>query len=260
MHKAAVDPLTRSEQVIIVEDITETQLLESKLTHQERLASIGRLAAGVAHEIGNPVTGIACLAQNLRYETEPPEVIESAEQIVKQTQRITSIVQSLVNFAHQGRDAQHVNFEAVNVRHCVDEAIQLLKLDLEAIKVIFDNRCSDNLIAHADNQRLIQVFINLFSNARDASQAGDSITINAHIDEQLHISVCDRGSGIPEHAMEKIFEPFFTTKEPGKGTGLGLALVYNIVDDIGGEISIESPVSGQLNGTCVRLKLQIFSE
>ncbi len=258
LHKAAVDPLTRSEQVIIVEDITETHLLESKLTHQERLASIGRLAAGVAHEIGNPVTGIACLAQNLRYESEPPEIIESAEQIIKQTQRITSIVQSLVNFAHQGRDAQHVTFEAVNVKHCVDEAVQLLKLDMEAIRVEFDNRCPENLIAYADNQRLIQVFINLFSNARDASQPGGHITINAHAEEQIHISVCDQGSGIPAHALEKIFEPFFTTKEPGKGTGLGLALVYNIVEDLGGEISIESPIGNGQAGTCVHLSLQSF--
>ncbi|HCS26062.1 MAG TPA: ATPase [Spongiibacteraceae bacterium] len=260
LHKTAVDPLARSEQVIIVEDITETQLLETKLTHQERLASIGRLAAGVAHEIGNPVTGIACLAQNLRYETEPPEIVDNADQIIKQTQRITSIVQSLVNFAHQGRDARQVNFEAVNVRHCVNEAIQLLKLDLEATKVEFDNRCPDNLIAKADNQRLIQVFINLFSNARDASQPGDSVVINGRDDEHIHVSVCDRGSGIPEHALEKIFEPFFTTKEPGKGTGLGLALVYNIVEDLGGDISIESPVSGEQAGTCVRLTLQTFPD
>lgn len=255
LHKAAVDPLSRSEQVIIVEDVTDTHLLESKLTHQERLASIGRLAAGVAHEIGNPVTGIACLAQNLRYESANPEILESAGQIIKQTQRITSIVQSLVNFAHQGRDAPSANIEAVDIRHCVNEAIALLQLDREANPVTFDNRCPENLLAAADNQRMIQVFINLFSNARDASQPGDTIRISAEAGQPIKISVCDQGSGIPEHALEKIFEPFFTTKEPGKGTGLGLALVYNILDDLGGEVSIESPISGQRGGTCVRLTL-----
>ncbi len=254
LHKASVDPLSRSEQVIIVEDVTDTHLMESKLTHQERLASIGRLAAGVAHEIGNPVTGIACLAQNLRFDSDDPEILDSADQIIKQTQRITGIVQSLVNFAHQGRDAQTSNIEAVDVRHCVNEAIQLLTLDREARPVRFLNQCPEGLICAADNQRLIQVFINLLSNARDASNDDGEIRISATRDNTLvRIAVCDDGSGIPSDALERIFEPFFTTKEPGKGTGLGLALVYNIVEDLNGEIGIESPASGRDHGTCVHL-------
>lgn len=259
LHKAAVDPLTRSEQVIIVEDVTDNHLMESKLTHQERLASIGRLAAGVAHEIGNPVTGIACLAQNLRFDSEDPEILDSAEQIIKQTQRITGIVQSLVNFAHQGRDAQVSKIEAVDVKHCVNEALQLLTLDREAQPVHFVNDCPQALIIAADNQRLIQVFINLLSNARDASDSDGEIRVTAQADhDQVQVAVCDDGSGIPPEALERIFEPFFTTKEPGKGTGLGLALVYNIVEDLGGEIQIESPVKGRDRGTCVHLTFRRF--
>ena len=85
--------------VLLVEDETEHQLLANKLAHQERLASIGRFAAGVAHEIGNPVTGTACLAQNLKLETDAPEILETGDQIVEQTRRISRIVQSLVRFA-----------------------------------------------------------------------------------------------------------------------------------------------------------------
>ncbi len=258
LHKASVDPLARSEQVIIVEDVTETHLMEDKLTHQERLASIGRLAAGVAHEIGNPVTGIACLAQNLRYDSSEPEVLESADQIIKQTQRITGIVQSLVNFAHQGRDAQASNIEAVDIDHCVQEAIQLLSLDREATQVKFVNRCPPGLLAAAEAQRLIQVLINLLANARDASEPGGIITVRAEGGDAIQLSVCDSGSGIPSHALEKIFEPFFTTKEPGKGTGLGLALVYNIIEELNGEIRIESPVADTGRGTCVHITLPPF--
>lgn len=260
LHKTASQMPGRDELIIVVEDITETQLLEKELAHQERLASIGRLAAGVAHEIGNPVTGIASLAQNLRYETDDPFLLESAEQIVKQTQRITSIVQSLVNFAHSGREEPTRAKEAVCIKQCIDEAIALLQLDREADQVIFLNHSPAELFVAGDQQRLMQVFINLLTNARDASPPGASIRIEgAAIDEQrAHIRVIDQGSGIDQNLIEQIFEPFFTTKEPGKGTGLGLALVYRIIDDLGGDISVESPVdAGPHPGSCFHIHLPL---
>jgi signal transduction histidine kinase/Na+/proline symporter len=243
LHRTESQLMGRDELIIVVEDITDTQLLEHELTHQERLASIGRLAAGVAHEIGNPVTGIACLAQNLRYESDNPDTLEAASQIVKQTQRISSILHSLVNFAHTGREDPTQAFEDVVVRDCVSEAVQLLSLDNEARQIHYNNNCPKQISVAGDNQRLTQVFINLLSNARDASADDAMITIDANIDGgQAHITVTDHGSGIDEKLQDQIFEPFFTTKEPGKGTGLGLALVYNIISDLDGEISIESPV------------------
>src|SRR5690625_5498623 len=110
-----------------LEDVTETQLLEQELIHSERLASVGRLAAGVAHEIGNPITGIACLAQNLQYESENAETLEAAEQILSQTDRVSRIVHSLVSFSNSGQNKRS-EFEAVNLRRCDLEAIQLLYL------------------------------------------------------------------------------------------------------------------------------------
>jgi signal transduction histidine kinase len=240
----------------MVEDITETQLLEEELVHSERLASIGRLAAGVAHEIGNPVTGIACLAQNLKYDTDNAESLQTAEEILKQTQRISRIVQTLVNFAHAGADAARRQLEAVPLARCVDEAIHLLALNKEARPVRFENRCPPELQVTADNQRLLQVFVNLLSNARDASAEQAPITVTAEIAaHKVHVTVTDRGSGIAEAHMEKIFEPFFTTKEPGKGTGLGLALVYGIIEELDGDIDIESPVPEQGCGTRIHLWL-----
>jgi signal transduction histidine kinase/Na+/proline symporter len=243
LHRTESQMWGRDGLIIVVEDITDTQLLEHELTHQERLASIGRLAAGVAHEIGNPVTGIACLAQNLRYETENPDTLETASQIVKQTQRISSIVGSLVNFAHTGRQDRIQATEAVNVRNCVSEAVQLLSLDNEAQQIHYNNNCPTDIIVSGDSQRLMQVFINLLSNARDASSDNAMITIEAQEDNaEAYITVTDHGAGIDQKLQNRIFEPFFTTKDPGKGTGLGLALAYNIITDLGGDISIQSPV------------------
>jgi signal transduction histidine kinase len=215
--------------------------------HNERLASIGRLAAGVAHEIGNPVTGIACLAQNLHYETEADEIKTTADDIITQTERISSIVTSLVNFSHGGAQAPTVENSIFSIKQCVDEAIKLLSLDNDALVVRFDN-CCDNSEVLGDYQGLLQVFVNLLSNARDASKIDGYITIDCHTEnDQVIIKTCDAGHGISSEQQEQIFEPFFTTKEPGKGTGLGLALVFSIIESHQGHISVRSPINVDSN-------------
>lgn len=231
--------------VILIEDQTETQMLEEELMHSERLASIGRLAAGVAHEIGNPITGIDCLAQSMRYETENAEVLEMAAQIQEQTKRVTRIVQSLMNFSHSGHlTAEHI---PVNISVCIDEAIQLLCLSSQNRDIEYINECDPTWQAVGDSQRLVQVFINLLGNARDASPDFSKIRVTGSTDSyQVIIHVIDEGSGIEKDKLDHIFEPFFTTKEVGKGTGLGLAVVYSIIEEHYGHISIESPVPAQL--------------
>jgi len=247
LHKAAVGSSSRmsEDQVIVVEDLTDYEILEQELLHSERLASVGRLAAGVAHEIGNPITGIACLAQNLEVEEDITAVPEAASEILKQTNRVTRIVESLVNFSHSGKDmAEPASLLPVNVADCIDEAVHLLELDISAKRVHFDNSCDREHLVLADAQRLLQVFINLLSNARDASARNEDISIAAEQREDiLHISVTDRGAGIAEDIQNQVFEPFFTTKEPGEGTGLGLSLVYSILENLGGRVSLISPVT-----------------
>ena len=243
-------------QVIIVEDMTETQLLEDELIHSERLASIGRLAAGVAHEIGNPITGIACLAQNLKYDTQNPDSLRTADEILTQTSRVSRIVQTLVNFAHAGASLAGRIPEPVALRPCVDEAIHLLALNKDARPVQFVNHCSSEARVTADTQRLLQVFVNLLSNARDASTEGSEVAVDCSpAGGLIHITVTDRGSGIAKEHLEQIFEPFFTTKEPGKGTGLGLAMVYGIIEDLNGNIEIESPLPDIGCGTRIHVWL-----
>ncbi|RZA03924.1 MAG: histidine kinase, partial [Moraxellaceae bacterium] len=250
LHKATIEgPITEGvyDQVMMLEDVTETQLLEQELVHSERLASVGRLAAGVAHEIGNPITGIACLAQNLRYDSDNPEVLETAEQILSQTDRVTRIVQSLVGFSHTGHTAKS-EFQAVVLRDCANEAISLLSLQKDKQQVQFINEIAQNAIVAGDTQRMIQVFINLLSNARDASPENGRVLLASNEDEySIDITVTDEGSGIPPDIQDRILEPFFTTKEPGEGTGLGLAMVYSIVEDHGGLLDIVSPVDTQRN-------------
>lgn len=246
LHKAAIDEPgnARGGLVLLIEDQTETQMLEEELVHSERLASIGRLAAGVAHEIGNPVTGIACLAQNLREESAEPEIHEVAEQVLDQTRRISRIVQSMVNFAHVGSRHHHDNTgDEVDLVACTNEAIHLLSLNRQGPEIEYVNLCDPSHRVAGDSQRLVQVLINLLGNARDASRDGDKVTISTLQDEhQILLLVEDQGSGIDQQLKDRLFEPFFTTKSPGQGTGLGLALVYSIVEEHYGQITVDSPI------------------
>ncbi len=261
LHKASAGGDRDGDQILLVEDISDYERLEQELLHSERLASIGRLAAGVAHEIGNPITGIACLAQNLEYEDDPGEIRETARHILKQTGRISRIVDSLVNFSHVGSGAGDVHLQPCNLADCVDEAIQLLQLDHQAKPILFDNRCDRELLVMADAQRLLQVFVNLLSNARDASDPAGRVQLDvSREDGKARIEVEDEGSGIPPELQNQVFEPFFTTKDPGAGTGLGLALVYSIMEDMGGSVQIHSPVRPPPHpGTRISLYLPLCS-
>ena len=255
--RASANAQPGGDQIVLVEDISDYERLQQELLHSERLASIGRLAAGVAHEIGNPITGIACLAQNLEYEDEPELVQEAARDIIKQTSRVSRIVESLVNFSHNGSNAGDTRLQPCNIADCADEAIHLLELDHQARPLRFVNRCEREQLVLADPQRLLQVLVNLLGNARDASEDGAEVSIALHTEgQQVVIAVEDSGSGIPPALQVQVFEPFFTTKDPGEGTGLGLALVYSIMEDMGGSVQITSPLhEGPHPGTRVSLRL-----
>ena len=244
LHKAAIeDPSAPGETgglVILVEDLTDLQNLEGELAHSERLASIGRLAAGVAHEIGNPVTGIACLAQNLESETEDGEVRATSRQIIDQTKRISEIVQTLVGFSHGGSFASEQPQMLVLVE-CIQEAADLVRLSHGARQVNIRIQCPHTILLTADRTRLMQVFVNLLTNACDASQPGDNVTVQARLSNGNGIiEVIDAGEGMAQDLLDQVFEPFVTTKGPGHGTGLGLSVVYRIVQDHGGQIGIHS--------------------
>lgn len=267
LHKAVIEKsaeLDASHEgvIILIEDITETEILEAGLSHSERLASIGRLAAGVAHEIGNPITGIACLAQTIRDEYEIDGLNNLAQQIIEQTNRTSKILQSLVNFAHAGTNKTHYENEIVSIADCISEAQVLISLDKKSKDLSFELEADPAARILGDSQRLIQVLVNLISNARDASQSGDKIKLQASVEgDQVRITITDEGIGIPAAIKGRIFDPFFTTKEAGEGTGLGLSLVFSIVEDLHGDIDIISPVgNSKAGGTQVILSFPRFQD
>ena len=258
LHKAAIGlgklDSNSGGQVVVVEDTTEIRMLEHHVAHNERLASVGRLAAGVAHEIGNPITGIACLAQNLHFDSQEKPVLDTAQQILDQTKRITRIVQSLVSFSHSG--STEVAMEPVLIYECAQSAIELLSLNKDTTQVNFVNHCDPNHCVKGDLQRLTQVFINLLSNSRDAMDVNGSVTVSStQRDHTIVVEVEDEGSGIPPDVLKQIYEPFVTTKDPGKGTGLGMSLVYSIVEEHYGHINILSPLDSEKGGTRVTITL-----
>lgn len=260
LHKTVIDDGQQG-CVLLIEDETEHKLLANRFAHSERLTSIGRFAAGVAHEIGNPVTGIACLAQNLKLETDQPEILETGEAIVEQTQRISRIVQSLIRFAHTGQTDSMNDAKPVALNSCIQEAIDLMRFD-EARRQIHIQTCLEDVVCSGDYQLLLQMLVNLLNNASDASPSHSTIFVSAkRVESWIEITILDQGTGIKPELQERIFEPFFTTKEPGKGTGLGLALVYNIITEHCGNIEFISPADKkQNNGTQVIIQLPAWSE
>lgn len=240
-------------QVILVEDRTSLDTLESELAHSERLASVGRLAAGVAHEIGNPLTGIASLAQNLRHDVGEPDaralVEEQTSDILKQVERIDSIVHSLLGFSHAGEHGAK-DLGAIELAGVLDDAMTLIRLSPEARDYQFESRVPGNLDVIGDRNQLSQVFVNLLNNACQAAPKGSKIRVTVEIDEHptgdphYHISVHDDGPGIALDLREQVFDPFFTTKEVGKGTGLGLSIVHGIVTKHRGRVRIADTPSG----------------
>lgn len=253
LHKADIGiPAGRDDalagQVILVEDRTHLDSLESELAHSERLASVGRLAAGVAHEIGNPLTGIASIAQNLHHDVadtqNEPLVREQTDDILIQVGRINSIVRSLLTFSHADAMAD-APYEPVDIAERVNEAVRLVRLSPDTRRLKFEVNVASNLMVLGDANLLMQVFVNLINNACDASPDDAAIRLLAYSDaSELTIETIDEGIGVSPEAREQMFEPFFTTKPVGQGTGLGLSLAYSIVANHKGRLRLGDSISG----------------
>ncbi len=232
--------------LVAIEDVTERVLLEEQLQQTEKLSSIGLLAAGVAHEVNTPLTGISSYSQMLMQqipETDPRHQL--LEKIHRQTSRASAIVNNLLNFSRVS-DARLV---PVDLHRVIDDTIQLLEAQLRNTDIEVLRTYLENLPAIPGNAaKLQQVFMNLILNARDAMPHGGRLEIATDADDDaVVISFHDSGIGIPAEHLAKIYDPFFTTKQIGKGTGLGLAVSYGIIQDHGGHISVESkPGTGTL--------------
>ncbi|MEZ4220072.1 MAG: HAMP domain-containing sensor histidine kinase [Polyangiaceae bacterium] len=218
----------------------------SQLRHAERLATVGRLAAGVAHELGTPlhvIEGHTKLLDRGEAESEE-ETRESLQTILRQTARMTHIVRQLLDFAR----ARTPHKTPVDLRAIAEEATSMLTA-LAAQRDVNVQVEGEGCVVHADESQMLQVATNLLKNAIDASSPGQRVTLEvstAHADDGPRgvLRVVDQGSGIDPEAREHLFEPFFTTKDVGRGTGLGLAVSHGIVLDHGGAISVDCPPRG----------------
>jgi PAS domain S-box-containing protein len=227
--------------IVIVEDISTRVQLEEQLQISEKMASIGLLAAGVAHEVNTPLTGISSFTQMLLQNAEPDDPkTKVLEKIERQTFRAAKIVNGLLNLA---RPAQ-TDSGPVDVNAVVNDVLSLLEHQLRTGRIQVRKELSATPpIVQGIEYKLQQVFLNLFLNARDAMPRGGWLTIVTRSAEgDAAIEVADTGSGIPADQLSRIYDPFFTTKDIGKGTGLGLSITYGILQEHGGRITCDSVV------------------
>ena len=239
--------------MIIVDNITDRIRLEGQLIQNEKLTSIGLLAAGVAHEVNTPLAVISSYSQMLRKEisSEDPRY-KLLEKITKQTFRASEIVNNLLNFSRTNA----TEFADVDVHQVIADTLSLLDHQFKTARVRIDRELrAEYPVVFANAGKLQQVFLNLFVNARDAMPEGGELRILTDtVDSKIEIIVQDTGVGISSENIQKIYDPFFTTKAAGKGTGLGLSVSYGIVQEHGGNISVDSKPG---IGTSFKLELPL---
>ena len=223
---------------VILRDVTERKQIEQQLRSTERLAELGTLASGMAHEIGTPMSVILGRAEYLMHRTGDEATKKGLGTIVAQVERITRVMNQLLAIARR-RPAER---RALSLRQTIEENLEMFRerLARHRIQVELDFAEAAPVVS-ADADQMSQVFLNLIMNAIHAMPDGGTLRVEgSQVDGNLRISLADTGHGIPDEHLSRIFDPFFTTKETGKGTGLGLTVVKGIIEEHGGTITVES--------------------
>ena len=239
-------------------DLSEKKLLEKQLIHTQKMESIGTLAAGVAHEVGNPLASISALVQVVQRSTSDEFAKEKLELIKKQVTRISKIIRDLVDFSRPS----NYELQLTDINQNIVEAVEIVKVGAKAKDILFDIDLNDKIpMLPLISDQIQQIFVNILLNAVDAISEKDNlhkinrISVKSEINEDNVIIIfSDSGKGIPEEYLSKVFEPFYTTKKEGKGTGLGLWVSYGIVKSFQGDIKVESTVK---KGTTFTITLPI---
>jgi len=241
----------RNRALVFMRDVTEKRLSELQLMQAEKLSSIGVLAAGVAHEINNPLSSVAGYAEALLRRLNEEESLladpllddfpKYLQVIIRESYRCKSIIDSLLSFSRKSDGSvSNVNFNDI-----LQEVLELVRYKSRYEKVDIQlNLQSDLPDVTADPSGLRQVCMNLLMNAHQAIKGAGVVEISTSTDEQstVQFQIRDSGCGISAESIDQIWDPFFTTKEVGKGLGLGLAVTYNIVKRLGGDITVESKI------------------
>jgi two-component system NtrC family sensor kinase len=247
--------------VVVWQDRTDERRLENSLMQAGKLAAIGQLAAGVAHEINNPLTVVNANAQMLKMVMPAEdENFEAVDLIAQAGDRANKVVRGLLDFARQ----EHYSFTPGDINASVDAALDLVRYQLQSAGIEVKRRLDDRLpVVVASWEHMKSVWLNLMLNARDALQETKGerrIEITTRLDEnesQIQVLFHDNGKGISTAETAHIFEPFYTTKEPGKGTGLGLATCHRIIEQHGGEINVVSVLE---QGTTFIVRLPVIQQ
>jgi two-component system, NtrC family, sensor kinase len=240
-------------RLLLLDDITQRVRLEDQLVQNEKLTSLGLLAAGVAHEVNTPLAVISNYIQMLAKQIPADDPRQKTiERIVKQTFRASEIVNNLLNFSRTG-GAQAVE---VDVNAIVEETLTLVQHPFKTAHISVAKKYAEPLPPIlGSTTRLQQVFLNLFMNARDAMQGGGMLEVRtAAFNGSVEIEVTDTGAGIPPENIHRIFDPFFTTKATGRGTGLGLSVSYGIIKEHAGKVDVRSTPG---KGTSFRLEFPV---
>ncbi|MEK7774043.1 MAG: ATP-binding protein, partial [Deltaproteobacteria bacterium] len=247
--------------VHIARDITQEKLLREQLLHSEKLSSVGKLVAGIAHELNNPLMGIMGFSQilmDLPGDKKIEDIKDKLRKIYHESLRTAKIVQNLLTFARAKKTER--DFHNINalLKHTLELREYSLKSNNIQVALDLDPELPGTMV---DPFQIQQVFINIINNAEDAmvaSKGSGAIRIKTKKQRgKIEIIFRDDGPGIPEEIVNKVFDPFFTTKEVGKGTGLGLSITHGIVTEHGGAIDISCPDDG---GTAVTVELPIVNK
>ena len=241
------------EKLAVEQELRQTQ---TQLAQSEKMASMGQLAAGVAHEINNPLTGILFYA-DLALESikEGHPLMENLKNITEDVRRCKKIVKNLLAYSRQNNPKKNI----IQLNSLVDLSLNLIRDKRIFGNIIVEKDMSDDMmLIHADKNQITQVIINLIMNAGDAMDGHGTLRFRTYRDvlkKKAYLEVSDTGCGIPEENMHRLFDPFFTTKEPGKGTGLGLSTSYGIIKENGGDISVKDT---RPDGTVFVVELPLY--
>ena len=233
--------MQKNEVLAHFEDVTEEREMQERLSLTDRLASLGEMAAGIAHELNNPLTGVVAISQLLLESDVPAEIKDDLKAISSEGQRAASVVRNMLSFAR----SHTLSNQPVEINAIISQVLNLRTYEHRVSNIKVFTRFAPNLPEiSADRFQMQQVFLNIVLNAEQAMiEAHDGGNLNItteQLNDIIKISFSDDGPGIPQDIINRVFDPFFTTKEVGKGTGLGLSICYGIVTKQGGRIYAQS--------------------
>ncbi len=228
----------REVEVDRVKDSTEVKRLQAQVDQSEKLAVIGQLAAGVAHEIGNPLTSISALVQIMQRRSKDEFISEQLSIVKENIDRISRIVRELVDFSRP----PSYEVQLHDITDVIRTAVGIVKYDKRVKKVKFETDLKSGLpVVEIAPDQILQVFVNILINALDAMEGNGILKVKSSYDDDfVYVDIEDNGCGMDAKVVDQIFDPFFTTKEVGKGTGLGLSVSYGIIHKFNGKIKVSS--------------------